>query len=374
MEQKSPAPKATSNPRYIIRQLIDLINNQIIPDGEEKLDASTQLLMVDIFDSLTMVTLLGFIHENFGVRIPDEEVIPENFKDFQSIADLVVSLQDSHQAVSDTVKEEQSPLVQAIKLVEAQGITSQKFHLPNGESLHTLNVEGEAETWLLLPGLGNPSSSWVTTLHALRDDYSAYAIDFNGFGLSSSRIERPNFTNHYEAIDQFIQHLDVDSLVIVGSSAGSMIGLEMARRYPEKVKAMVVTGFGLINNPEQWWERLQELSLDPQTFLNAAYHRPPELNNTLHSLIQDVMSRPAYWSFLEGGGLEEMKRIANDINVPTLFVSGESDQIIPKEAVEAACAAIPNAQIEWLARCGHFPPVEQPEELIYIIKNFLAKL
>lgn len=354
--------------------LIDITNKKLIPAGAEKVSETSELLMLDILDSLGMVTLLVYIEDHFGVNIPDEEVIPENFKNFQSIAQLIMHHQTSNSFEVVNDHETDSPIKRAIKIVQTNGIVSKEFNLSNGEKLHTLKVEGEKDTWLLIPGLGNPSSSWVTTLQALQEDHNAYAVDFNGFGVSSSHVQRPTFKNHYNAIDELLKQLHQESYIIIGSSAGSMIGMEMARRYPEKIKALIVTGFGLIANPAAWWENLQELSGAPESFLNAAYYRPPEVNETLIGLIQDVMSRPAYWSFLESGGLEEMKNCTANITVPTLFVCGESDKIIPKEAVEAACESIPNSQLEWLSRCGHFPPVEQPEELLYVIKNYLKKL
>ena len=61
------------------------------------------------------------------------------------------------------------------------------------------------------------------------------------------------------------------------------------------------------------------------------------------------------------------------LTVPTLFVAGERDQIIPAAAVEAAVRRVPDARLEWLARCGHFPPIEQSEELLYTIRSFLAQ-
>jgi len=159
--------------------------------------------------------------------------------------------------------------------------------------------------------------------------------------------------------------------VLVGSSAGSMVATEIARQRPEWVHALVITGFGLIADVDAWWQRLQALSQSPEAFMDAAYYRPPQLTDTLQRLIDATLSSPAYQSFLEGDGFTAMATTFDDLTVPTLFVNGQSDTIIPAEAVTAAAAHVPNAQLEWLARCGHFPPVEQPEELIYTIRNFL---
>ncbi len=358
----------------IVRQLVDLTNEKLLPAGTEPVNKDTELLMLNIFDSLAMVTLLTFVEERFDVKIPDEEVTPNNFKDFESIASLIITSM-STSATTEAPKDEMTnPVAKAIKMVATNGVIQQKYELSNGQVVHTLEIEGDGPVWLLIPGLGNPSSSWITVLQGLLGDHQAHAIDFVGFGLSTTPSDRPNFEEHYETMELLMKEIGKPPYIIVGSSAGSMIGMEMARRHPEMVKALIVTGFGLVEDPQAWWDHLQMLSKKPEDFLNAAYYRVPELNDILDRLIQDVMSRPAYWSFLEGGGLDAMKNIARDITIPTLFVSGEDDEIIKRSYVEKAQDQIPNAKLEWLARCGHFPPAEQPEELLYVIKNFLNTL
>jgi pimeloyl-ACP methyl ester carboxylesterase len=57
-----------------------------------------------------------------------------------------------------------------------------------------------------------------------------------------------------------------------------------------------------------------------------------------------------------------------------MFVCGEEDRIVPRSAVAAALAAVPDARVEWLARCGHFPQAERPQELLALVQVFLASL
>lgn len=316
-----------------------------------------------------MVSLLTFVENQFGVKVPDEAVIPENFETMSAIAALVSGL-ITEQGETDT-STTSNPLVDAVRLLEASGIERRTTAVKLGTEMHTLHVSGAQPTWVLLPGLGNPSSSWGPVLQSLQEDNEAIAVDFLGFGLSSSRKERPTHQDHVQATMTLLNSIGKPPYVLVGSSAGSMVATEIARQRPEWVQALVVTGFGLIANVDAWWQRLQVLSQSPEAFLDAAYYRPPQLTGTLQRLIDTILSSPAYQSFLEGGGFAAMRTTFDDLTVPTLFVNGQSDTIIPAEAVTAAAAHVPNAKLEWLARCGHFPPVEQPEELIYIIRNFL---
>ena len=360
---------ASNHVQQVADQLAAFTNRTLLMDEDGGIDADTPILDMGILDSLSMVSLLTHIQTQFGVHIPNEEITPDNFETLRVLAELTVSRYGEATAVSP----KESALIQAVRLLENSGIERHTATLANGDEMHTLRVPGEQPTWVLLPGLGNPSSSWGTILQSLEEDNQAIAVDFAGFGLSHTDKERPTFYDHVEATIALLEKTAQPPFVLVGSSAGAMVATEIARRKPGWVQALVVTGFGLIADTDSWWQRLMALSDSPEQFMQAAYYHPPVLTETLHELIDDVLNRPAYRSFLEGGGFAAMQTTFDALTVPTLFVAGEDDDIIGKTAVTAAAQTVPHAKLEWLARCGHFPPVEQPEELIYTIRNFLGK-
>ncbi|MEM7124735.1 MAG: alpha/beta fold hydrolase [Chloroflexota bacterium] len=353
-------------------QLVSFANQELPATALAEIDAETPLLEFGILDSLAMVSLLTFVETQFGVKVPDEAVVPEHFETLTAMAMLVDDLNEEKDEAHNST--ESNPMVDAVRLLEASGIERQTTAVGLGEEMHTLHVSGAQPTWVLLPGLGNPSSSWGTVLQSLMDDTEAIAVDFAGFGLSSSLKERPTHEDHLQATMSLLESLNKGPYVLVGSSAGSMIATEIARQRPDWVHALVITGFGLIQDVHGWWARLQELSKTPEEFLDAAYYRAPQLTGTLQRLIDVTLSSPAYQSFLEDDGLAAMRTTFDDLEIPTLFVNGQSDTIIPAEAVAAAAEHVPHAKLEWLARCGHFPPAEQPEELIYVIRNFLKAI
>ena len=65
------------------------INETLLDGSSDELDANTPLLEWGIIDSLSMVNLLAFIEREFGVRIADEDVLPENFATLGAIARLI---------------------------------------------------------------------------------------------------------------------------------------------------------------------------------------------------------------------------------------------------------------------------------------------
>jgi proline iminopeptidase len=62
-----------------------------------------------------------------------------------------------------------------------------------------------------------------------------------------------------------------------------------------------------------------------------------------------------------------------DLNMPMLIISGRFDRgMLPRYAVQFKSYA-PKAQFVMFEKSGHFPFVEEPEEFIRVVQDFLGK-
>ena len=304
------SPHTTNDPGVsaIERALCAHVSEELLA-GEAEIEPGTPLLALGVIDSLSMVSLLSFIQEHYGVDVADDDVTVENFEDVVAIARLVARLCDS--APSDRTGRPRSAAEEAVRVLQTSGVRSERVALTGGGELHTLGVGGADPAWILLPGLGNPASSWGTVLKACADDRRALAVDF--------------------------------------------------------------AGFGLIDDPAAWLRELEALWSRPEEFLRRTFHHVLELTPLLKRQFDDVYGRDAYHSFLDADDLRP--QVFDGIEVPTLVVAGESDRIIGLDAMRAAAERIgPCARLVELARCGHFPGQEQPEELVHTLERFLRDL
>ncbi|MFC3032800.1 alpha/beta fold hydrolase [Pseudoalteromonas fenneropenaei] len=353
----------------MIEDLIEFVNKDLLEGAAPDLDQHTPLLELGILNSLSMVRLLAYIDQQYGAKIPEHDITPVHFENLETLALLIKSLSGEVATEESNVSE----LDRLVKLQESYGIQSELVDAGVGFKQHVLRVKGTGPLWILLPALGNPSTSWSAILRSVQGRHNAIALDLAGFGLSKSENPSPTFVDHVEYTLQYLQTLQEQEWVLVANSAGSMIAAEVARRFPEKVKGLVCTGFGLIEDVDSWWMDLQKMSHDPEQFLAAAYYNPPKMTPALKSLLDDVLSRPAYHEFLDHQAKSSMAKIFDGISVPTLFIAGNHDQIIPPEWSEKAAAKLPNAQVTRLSRCGHFSASERPEEFVWVVEDFLTK-
>lgn len=74
----------------IIEDIKKYIENNIL-SADVKIDASTNLQQAGI-DSFSTVEIILFIERQYGVMVPDDKLIPENFKTLNALSATVQEL------------------------------------------------------------------------------------------------------------------------------------------------------------------------------------------------------------------------------------------------------------------------------------------
>jgi acyl carrier protein len=70
--------------------IAEYIKNEIMRNKNAKLGDNEDLLSAGILDSLAILQLVAYIEKAFGIQVPDEDVVYDNFK---SVNALVTYLQ-----------------------------------------------------------------------------------------------------------------------------------------------------------------------------------------------------------------------------------------------------------------------------------------
>ena len=74
-----------------MEELIRILQS-IHPDVDYK--TNDRLIEDKILDSFDIITLISEINEEFGVAIPAEEIVPENFNSAEKLYDLIQHLEE----------------------------------------------------------------------------------------------------------------------------------------------------------------------------------------------------------------------------------------------------------------------------------------
>ncbi|MEM7697016.1 MAG: alpha/beta hydrolase [Verrucomicrobiota bacterium] len=260
-----------------------------------------------------------------------------------------------------------------------------------GQRIH-IRDEGEGPVYLLLHGL-------AASLHSFRELYDRMvpgsrliAMDLNGFGYT----ERPKKPKHYQIehqtdlIFQLIKSLGIESAVVVGHSYGAAVGTVFAKRYPRRVRGLVLISpphfhgeaapwyvrnwLGgrvafwltrlLLSRPEKWkevWSRAIHVEAVATKELSEVYRK--------QLLIQGL--RDAFFGLAESfvTGLPESVHY-DQIQHPVMILAGREDEVIDRDRVEEVAESIGSARLEWISDCGHCAPEERPELVIELLRAF----
>ena len=116
------------------------------------------------------------------------------------------------------------------------------FSTPSGHEMHFID-EGAGEPIVFLHGNPTWSFEFRHLIKDLRSRFRCIAPDHIGFGLSSRSHQPADYRPeaHADAVAALLDHLDVQDLTLYLVDWGGPIGLDFARKHPDRVKRIVIT-------------------------------------------------------------------------------------------------------------------------------------
>jgi acyl carrier protein len=88
-----------ANSEAVERDLRDFLSaNYFLGEDPSQLAASSSLIEAGLIDSTGVLELVGYLEEQFSVRITNEELLPENLDSIENIVGFVERKRQSGQA------------------------------------------------------------------------------------------------------------------------------------------------------------------------------------------------------------------------------------------------------------------------------------
>jgi pimeloyl-ACP methyl ester carboxylesterase len=190
-----------------------------------------------------------------------------------------------------------------------------------------------------------------------------------GFGGTARPAELTTTRVLAAAYIALLDELDLTDVTVIGNSFGGWVAAEMALFDSPRVSgAVIVDGIGI----EVDGHPMAEVSgLAPADLAKLSFHdlakapRPPAGGGSGPS--PDIAALVSY----AGPTMSDPSLLVRltDVDLPVRVVWGESDGIVDTEYGQAYADAIPMSAFTVLARSGHLPQVETPEELLGAITD-----
>ncbi|MEV0251587.1 alpha/beta fold hydrolase [Nocardia sp. NPDC050712] len=263
----------------------------------------------------------------------------------------------------------------------------------DGHTVHYVD-EGSGPTLLLLHGNPTWSFLWREVISALRADYRCVALDYPGFGLSTSA---PGYrylpAEHADVVTGFVDTLGLDGVTLVGQDWGGLIGLAVAQRRPGAFDRLVLANTwawpvnGVLHF-EAFSRTLggtlgrflvRRFNLLVNTFIPTGHRRrkptavemahyrqaldTPARRSASAEFPRQVRASRDFFAEVEAG-------LAGIADRPTLIVWGDADIAFRPQERERLEATFPNHKTVIVEGAGTYVESDAPEEFVAAIRGW----
>ena len=214
----------------------------------------------------------------------------------------------------------------------------------NGQILY-YEKSGEGTPLILLHGNGETHEIFDVIIPMLARDYTVYAIDTRGHGLSATPKEF-HYDDMAADIAAFLAALHLTKPVLYGYSDGGITGLLFAAEHPDALSALIISG----------------ANLKPSDLKFRFLHRIRRSYKKNHDPLLGLM--------LKEPDLTPAQLAA--IQTPTLVLAGSRD-IVKKSATKRLAGALPHSTLRILPEETHGSYVEHSPKLYPVLSSFLRE-
>jgi pimeloyl-ACP methyl ester carboxylesterase len=252
--------------------------------------------------------------------------------------------------------------------------------------------EGTGEPLLLLNGIAMSAVSWDVVARPLAKDFRVVRCDFRGQLMTPVRPPE-GIGEHADDVAGLLDHLGIDSLHLIGTSFGGVVGMLVAARYPERVRSLTTIasadGFdeGMADEVARWRAacvaslegsdrgHLSDI-LEPVVYSPkwVAAHKAERTQRR-----EQIAALPDNWfeglvGLLDSAHSLRLGDEMQKVRCPTLVIAAELDGFVPLERARGLAETIDGAQFEVIEGAGHAVVVEQPKRIVELCLTFLESL
>jgi pimeloyl-ACP methyl ester carboxylesterase len=218
---------------------------------------------------------------------------------------------------------------------------------------------------MLHGGLAN-ANYWGLQVPALATHYQVIVMDSRGHGRSTRDSLPYGYDLMADDVVGLMDFLRIQKAAVVGWSDGGIIGLDIAMRYPQRVKRLLVFAAntdpsGLIQGGEKTPTFAAYLARTSEEYVRLSP------TPTQYSAFSDAINQ--MWDKLPNFTATQLATI----RIPVWVVDGDHDEIIQRQHTQAIAAAIPGATLRFQPNVSHFAFLQNPTQFTEDIRHFLAQ-
>lgn len=250
------------------------------------------------------------------------------------------------------------------------------IHLLKKEKNYSYIEVGEGKPIIILHGLMGGLSNFDAVV-----DYfgvRGYKVIIPELPIYTMSLLKTNVKSFAKYLHDFIIYKNLDDVILLGNSLGGHIALYHTKLYPDKVKALIITGSsGLYESAmgsgytkrgdyEVIKKKAQDVFYDPDVATKEIVDEVYETVNDRNKLIKTL-------AIAKSAIRHNMSKDLPNMNLPVCIIWGKNDIVTPPEVAEEFQQLLPDAELHWIDKCGHAAMMEHPDEFNAILSEWLEK-
>ena len=236
---------------------------------------------------------------------------------------------------------------------------------------------------LLIHGLGGSINTWKYQIKDL-NEYNVIAVDLEGHGGSSFEKRKRLLTRSASEIYDVLEKENIGKVHVIALSLGTLVAMEFAYLYKDKIKSIVLAGFVLNMNIGYksllaFLEGIKYIipkrvfyPLFANLMMPCRNHKKSR-NFFIRESIKMRSSAFRMWLselFRTQFKLKEYLITIKENKLPVLFISGKQDYLFIN-SVKRTQKKISDATLCFIEKCGHVCSIEKYNEFNGLVVNFL---
>lgn len=249
-----------------------------------------------------------------------------------------------------------------------------------------LNYEcqGSGDPVILIHGLFGDLDNLKSISRSLTDSYTVVNLDVRNHG-QSPHCDAMSYAAMAEDVIAIADEQGFAKFHLLGHSMGGKIAMEIALRYPSRVRSLIVADIAPVVYDARNSSILDALCSIDVDSLNSRQEADEQLAKSIETkgvrqfLLKNLRKNNDkwFWRFNLSGLQSNYTTLSGEPTGegqyigPVLFIRGEKSDYVTSEHTDAIAQRFPAARPETIDGTGHWLHAEKPKEFNQLVSDFL---
>lgn len=256
----------------------------------------------------------------------------------------------------------------------------------NGVRLH-VDIAGSGPALVFVHGMCGRGAVWAGQVARLSDAFTCVTYDRRGHGQSSDAATPHTVELHGDDFAALVDHLGLAPVMLVGSSGGARIGVDVVLRHAPLLVGAVLSEPPILSlAPADGAKFLATVIPAVQPNLEAG-----DLRGAVDAFFEIVC--PGLWHRLDDASKEPYRQngamlvadhrqppyvvtpeALRQVRMPILAIAGQDSNAFLKTTPKIIASTVPGAEFAEIAGSGHVTYAEQPDVFADLVRGFAGRV